>query len=541
MVAETVVLIIFENRKIISMKSFITYLLLSVSILSIFSCQKAINAIDGDYGNYPGGTISPYISILDIKNLYKGHDVTLSTENMLGSTSIAAVVVSDHRENNLPDGLLVVQDARRLSQLRGISIPLGADAAKYVTGDSVIIDVRGGVLKRVDGILQLTAITDEKIKKVSSGNPIPLNRVRSSDILADPDRYESVLSAIVKGVFVPIPKEGEKLRGEKSLNDGFGNITLFTENDASFADSIPYGLANYYGISFNRQVSADSIQPVFRVRKADDIVLLSSTITVAPIVIAGFMSDPTGGDGNYEYVQLLATKDINFAATPYSVVICNNATNTIPSPQGWATGVVVSGSTTYYRSYKFNLTTGTAKKGTYFYVGGSGKQINGPNSTSMSALNWIRAFNYSTTPGDGFGPPTSIFANSGNASGVAVFNGTTVTLASIPIDVIMVASGGQLLGAGNPPSWGYRIANTDWYDIRNPITLEEQPFYTMGTNTINIKYNTPADAGYYNILGGVYNTTLGRWTAARSQINMILSKTSPIDTIQGSLATKMAE
>ncbi len=147
------------------MKSFITYLLLSVSILSIFSCQKAINAINGDYGNYPGGTISPYISILDIKNLYKGHDVTLSTENMLGSTSIAAVVVSDHRENNLPDGLLVVQDARRLSQLRGISIPLGADAAKYVTGDSVIIDVRGGVLKRVDGILQLTAITDEKIKK----------------------------------------------------------------------------------------------------------------------------------------------------------------------------------------------------------------------------------------------------------------------------------------------------------------------------------------------------------------------------------------
>ncbi len=204
---------------------------------------------------------------------------------------------------------------------------------------------------------------------MSSGNPIPLNRVRSSDILADPDRYESVLSAIVKGGFVPIPKEGEKLRGEKSLNDGFGNITLFTENDASFADSIPYGLANYYGISFNRQVSADSIQPVFRVRKADDIVLLSSTITVAPIVIAGFMSDPTGGDGNYEYVQLLATKDINFAATPYSVVICNNATNTIPSPQGWATGVVVSGSTTYYRSYKFNLTTGTAKKALTFMWG----------------------------------------------------------------------------------------------------------------------------------------------------------------------------
>lgn len=519
------------------MKNIITYCFILLSAITFFSCKRNADALGGEYGNYPGGTISPYISIFDVKQLYKGSDVTLTSENMLGSTKLSAMVISDHSGGNLPEGLLVIQEARRLSQLRGISIQLGTDAASYVPGDSVIVDITGGVLKKINGIMQITGITKDKISKVSSGNSLPISRIRASDLLADPDKYESVLSVIVKGGFVPLPVGGDVLKGDKNLNDGFGNITLHTEADATFANNSLYGLANYYGISFNKQVSADSIAPEFRVRKADDIVLLSSTISVSPVVIAGFMSDLIGGDGNYEYVQLLATKDINFATTPFSVVVCNNA-GTALANSGWATGV----NGTVYRSYKFNLTSGTAAKGTYFYVGGTNKMLNGPSSTSMASLNWVRTINYVSVRGDGFGPTTSgLFANSGNASGVAVFQGTTVTLASAPIDVIMVATGGSILDGTTPPAWGYRIANTDWYDIKNPITLEDQPFFRMGTNTINLRYNTPGDAGFYNILGGIYNTTLGRWTTARSQINMLLTKTSPVDTIQGVLATKIVE
>lgn len=519
------------------MRNILAYSFVLTFAILILGCQKRINTDGSGYGNYPGATVSPYFSIFDLKQLYKGKEVTLTEDIMSGSSKIAAMVVSDHSGNNLPEGLLVVQEARRLSQLRGISMQIGADAASFVPGDSVIIDITGGVLKKVDGILQITGLTKNNISKVSSGNTIPVNRVRSIDILNDPDKYESVLSVIVKGGFVPLPAEGEVLKGTKNLNDGFGNITLQTDPDAAFADSSLYGLANYYGISFNKPGSSTAAMPEFRVRKADDIVLLSSTITVAPIVIAGFMSDLIGGDGNYEYIQLLATRDINFAATPYSVVVCNNA-GTALANRGWATGV----NGTVYRTYKFNLTSGTAAKGTYFYVGGTTKMLNGSGSTSMASLNWIRTINYTNTTGDGFGPTTGgLFANSGNASGLAVFQGTNVTLASVPIDVIMVGLNGSILDGATPPAWGYRITNTDWYDIKNPITLEDQPFYRMGTNTINLRYNTPSDIGFYNILGGEYNITLGRWTTARSQINMILTKTSPVDTIQGILATRIVE
>jgi hypothetical protein len=72
--------------------------------------------------------------------------------------------------------------------LRGIAINIGADAASYIPGDSVTIKVEGGVLKRVNGIMQITGITNSNITKISSGNTIPVNRVPASQILADPAR-----------------------------------------------------------------------------------------------------------------------------------------------------------------------------------------------------------------------------------------------------------------------------------------------------------------------------------------------------------------
>jgi hypothetical protein len=230
-------------------------------------------------------------------------------------------------------------------------------------------------------------------------------------------------------------------------------------------------------------------------------------------------------------MQFMATRDINFANTPFSVVVTNNANASTPvgfPVNGWGTGGL--------RTYKMNLTSGTANKGTFFYVGGTGKTINGASSTSISSANWIRSFNYTTTDGDGFGTKTGgLFANSGNASGLAVFAGTTVTGASTPIDVLFVATGGSLFTT-TPTAQGYRIANTDWYDIKNPITLDDQPFYRSGSNTLNMSYTT-ADLGYFYKMGGEYNVALGRWMKARSQNNVLLTKSSVIDEIEGAGST----
>ncbi|AXY77887.1 hypothetical protein D3H65_29575 [Paraflavitalea soli] len=506
------------------MKKIILYSFFLLSLASLWGCKK---------DNYPGGAINSFIGIYDLRNIYKGQDVTLTKENMLGSTSITGMVVSEHSGGNLPAGLLVIQDMRRLGLLRGIAIPIGAEAANYHPGDSVVANVEGALLKRVDGILQITNLPANAIKKVSSGNSYLALRVPISFMLANPADYESVLSVIVKGGFDPLPAAGDVLSGDKLLNDGFGNITLHTAANASFANLQAPVLANFYGIAFNTNGPEGTLVPRFHLRTDNDVVVLSSVIEIPPVIITGFMSDVAGGDGNYEYIQMMATKDINFATTPFSVVVTNNANASNPSGypvNGWATG--------NQRTFKFNLTTGSAAKGSFFYVGGTTKRINGSGSTSMSTSNWIRTLDYVNNNGDGFGAKTGgLFANSGNASGLAVFEGTDLTGNSKPVDVIFVATGGSLYTAG-PPAMGYRITNNDWYDVKNPITLQDQPFYRQGSNTLSLTYAT-ADQGYFNLLGGEYNLSLGRWTKARTQTNYLLTKQSPVTEIEGEGATKL--
>jgi hypothetical protein len=515
------------------MKKILFYSFLFLSGFGMWSgCQKG--------NNYPGGVISPYIPALDLRQIYQGTDVVLNTNVMYGSDKLTGVVISDHAGKNMPAGLLVVQDHRRLNIYRGIAINIGADAAKYVPGDSVVINLNGGTLTRANGILQVTNLSASNVTKVRSGAAVVVTKATTSQLLAKPADYESIMVAVVKGGFDPIPTAADKFSGDKLVNDGFDNITLHTEATATFANtSLPVS-ANFYGIVFNTVGSTGSLVPQLRLRNINDLVILSSDIVNVPFVISGFISDVIGSDGNYEYVQFIATKDIDFSVTPYSLVFCNNAGAATPlgfPANGWATGG--TSTTIQFKTYKINMTSGTAKKGTFFYVGGTGKLINGPAtstlpaSTSIASSNWIRNYDYVNKAGEGFGTAFGgILANSGNASGIAVFEGINVTSASTPIDCEFISTGGSLYTAG-PPELGYRVANTDFYDTVDPITLKPQPYYRQGTNTLSLTYPAVSDIGNYYKLGGVYSARLGKWVKARSQTLVVLSKTSQINEIEG--------
>lgn len=480
-----------------------------------------------DKWNYPGGVVSQYIAIYDVRNLYKGKPVELNTGTLEGSSKIAAVVVSDHRGGNLPAGLLIVQNNPRLGFLRGLAINIGTAAADYVPGDSVHIDLNGAQLNRVDGTLQVTNITADKVKKIAADREIPVNRVNANLILAKPGDYENTLVAIVKGGFIPAAQPGQVMSGELSLTDGFGVLPIKTETSSSLADHPKYRMANYLGIVYSR-VAGDAEEPYIRPRTADDIIQLNSVYEVPKIIITGWHNDPKGSDANYEFIQFMATEDIDFSVTPYSVVTCNNAGSSTPGGpviNGWTTGGT--------RSYKFNLTSGFAAKGSLFYVGGTGRRIDASGSTDISSANWVASRAYNSVTGEDFGSTTTnLLANSGNAYGVAVFAGTTVDKYSVPMDVMFVGTGGttSIYDAGQGA--GYRICNNDFYDIVNPLTLEDQPFYRAGTNTTAMAYNTPSDAALYNSWKGEYNLTLGRWTQARTKVIIQLSDTSAIEEIE---------
>ncbi len=498
----------------------ITWLFSSIMIFG--GCEKT--------GNFPGAEVSPYIAIYDLRSFYKDADFVLNQKSMLGSTGITGVVISDHSGKNLPSGLLMVQDKLRLNELRGIAIAIGAEAEQYVPGDSVIVNLVGGTMKRIDGLLQVTGLTGSAVTKVASDQPIVINRVPSSYILADPDKYESTEVVIVKGGFDPIPAPTDTYSGDKLVNDGFDNFTLHTEASATFANNPLPGMANFFGVVAYGKNAEGKYTPHLRIRRPEDITVLSSTVTQAAVVISGFVTDVEGTDLDGEYIQLLATRDIDFSVTPFSLVTCNQTSSYTPTgfpANGWATGGL--------RTHKFDLKTGTAAKGTYFYVGNSKKLINGQNSTSIANGNWIVSRNYGATgtTGDGFGSPnTNLLINSGTfACGIAVFEGTTVTKTSVPIDVIFIGYNGSVLSSTNPPV-GYRITNTDWYDIVNPVSLAEQPFYKQGSNTICLAYGTPSDSGWFYKLGGEYNVRLGRWVKARAQRVVDLSKTSTLDELE---------
>jgi len=300
-----------------------------------------------------------------------------------------------------------------------------------------------------------------------------------------------------------------------------------------------------------------------RTRNADDIVNMGSS--AQELIISGFQSDPKGPDGGYEYVQLLATKDINFAVTPYSIVFNNNAgtaSSATPLDAGWATGG--------QRTIKWDITSGNVQKGKFFYFGFQGRKINGSAGTYSfpAEANWYQK-TYNTTGnnlGDGGLVRPSIygtsgpFANSGNTMGVAIFKGTTVTEATTPEDVLFVATGGGVAvydGTKNPPL-GYRITNNDWYSMFSvsidaatykPKVVPFLYYRSPGNTTsmpypVNAQYPTAAsDAGLFNMMGGVYNITLGRWITARQQVIVeLVQSTATIETLEKHAAvTKLVE
>lgn len=504
------------------MKQLLSYSIIIAAALVLFGCKKT-------YEKYPGGEINPNLSIYDLRTVFKGSPVTLSEANMFGSTSLSGVVTSDHSGNNMPPGLVVIQNRGRFNELRSMAINIGNDAASYIPGDSVIINVAGGVMQRVNGVLQITGINNSAITKVASGkNVFALIVSNASDIAANPDVYENALVTITQAEIDPPASAGATFSGDIVINDGSGQVTIHTGPGADYASrQLPF-LATYIGILF----SEDSGFKVWPRGERDIIVLSETPPKISPVIITGYLNNAFHADQPYEYVQLMATRDIDFAVTNMAVIFCNNAGTAGAPVKGWVEGGV--------RSYKFNLTSGTAKKGTYFYVGGSGRLIagvdaNGNRSTDISSANWIASWDYSAQAGsDGIGNATTgLMANSGNPAGIAVFDTKDVTPTTEPVDVLFygMTSNNNTFAPGNPPR-GYYITNTDYYETQNTTvpTLDPQPYYLMGTNLF--KFVIVNDENFRS-LGGTYNTRSGKWTVKRSVTPITLTLTSQLSEIEG--------
>jgi hypothetical protein len=468
---------------------------------------------------------SGFISNFDLRRYYKGSDISLNPEAIGGAKSIRGVVVSDFRSGNSVTGLIALQNSRingTADSLRGISFNLGAAAANYVPGDSLHIKLEGGVLKRVDGILQITGLPISAVTKVASNRIIKLQAANTSTILANPDRYESTLVAINNAVYDPEPTSDVVYSGDKILNDGFGLATLRTNSSASFANTAIQPSGNFTGVVYVTG-NGDSKKIEYRIRSVDDFFYVPMP-KLSPAIISGYLVDPNGLDGNYEYIQFLATKDIDFAVTPFSVYTNNNAGATTFPTLGWNTGGV--------RTYKFNLTSGTVKKGEFFYAGGAGQRINGSASTVVAASKWISTVDYTVVPGaDGIGAVTgNLLANSGNVAGIALFEGTNITPNTAPLDVIFYGGANGSFYTAGPPEAGLRITITDKFATY--ASKIPQEYYGKGTNDIAKRFAGFPTATSFAKLGGVYKAAKGGWESVRTMTNVVLTNASVLSAIE---------
>jgi hypothetical protein len=208
------------------------------------------------------------------------------------------------------------------------------------------------------------------------------------------------------------------------------------------------------------------------------------------LLISEVHANPNSTDSPFEFVEMVATKTIDFTTTPYTVVFANNGTATT---NGWKAGAALT--------YAFQISTGSVTAGQVVYVGGS---------SMTPTSNVLRSINTGTTAGDGAIGTANTNGVLGNgttsADGVAVFNvGTSsLTSSSVPVDAIFygAAMGNAVVSSGTA---GYQLPVNDKY--------------TGGKLQTTSFLAADAVSGSYLKATGTYDLKTASFTTARTWAN----------------------
>lgn len=207
------------------------------------------------------------------------------------------------------------------------------------------------------------------------------------------------------------------------------------------------------------------------------------------LIISEIMADPDGTDAPFEFVELVATKFINFSTTPYTVVFTNNNNATA---NGWVHGSNIS--------YAFEINLGIVNAGDVVYVGGSsmqvfGTQIKSVDYTQTAGAAGIGNVSASGILGNGSGSGT------GSADGIAVFDrqAGAINSSTVPVDAVFF---GTVLNNAvvNGGVDGYELPENDFYS--GGKLQSGSPFINLNPiSGLSIKLS-----GVFNINDNVFTT-----------------------------------
>jgi hypothetical protein len=171
----------------------------------------------------PGET--DLLTIAEIRDIYND-----GGNSVPAGYSIEGVIISDKDNGNTTGRNAVIQD-----ETAGIMLRFSA-IHDLNLGDKVRVHVGTAELSEFNGLLQINNIPNGNASLLQTGVSVEPVETTIQNLLDNMDTFESTLVRIVNATL----SGGSNFQGERTVNDGTGNIIMFTRNDATFAgESMP--------------------------------------------------------------------------------------------------------------------------------------------------------------------------------------------------------------------------------------------------------------------------------------------------------------
>ncbi|MDD3320705.1 MAG: DUF5689 domain-containing protein [Paludibacter sp.] len=275
--------------------------------------------VDPDNGDVSNAT---EISIADVRamnsDVAKTTSVTIPDEK-----KIVGIVVSDGVNlNSYSTNLQLVS----LDNSAGIMVRFDSDHS-FSLGDKVEIVVSGQSLEFYKKLLQINNVPLSNATKISSANTVTPTTATIAQITANMDAYESRLVKIENAT---ITNTSNTYSGNSTINDGTGEIILYTRSQATFATtSLPVSAQNITAF-----VTRYDDTKQISIRNLDDVVSGNPNLPVLQITSANSAS----ANVNEQFSHTFISQEANLTGT--TVISCDN----LPS---WLSinGMTISGTT----------------------------------------------------------------------------------------------------------------------------------------------------------------------------------------------------
>jgi hypothetical protein len=255
----------------------LNYILLAIgSTLILTSCLK-------EYDNPAEGQVSDKAAIYVVRDAYQGSTITLKESDLAGASFTSGTVISDKTAGNIQPGTFVIQNTSPSSSsagdiTTGIIIDMGSSTnVPFVPGDSVVVNIIGGKLQRVNGQLMISGISADKVTKVAENRTVLIRPVTLSMLTNYFSNYESTLIS----VHADVTEAGTNYSGEKQIDDNTATAVLLTRPEANFAGSSLPVNARFTGIAaYKNDGGSDTAgaKKVVQLRNFNDVTNTSGAI-----------------------------------------------------------------------------------------------------------------------------------------------------------------------------------------------------------------------------------------------------------------------